>query len=75
MIKYPVEKAIVNSHIWGGAPVRNLPVRAAVGPKNFTTPLQLLYPVFGKRTTTIGRRAGRAKAAASKCAKSIEFVI
>jgi hypothetical protein len=25
------------------------------------------------RTTTIGRRAGRAKAAASKCARSIEF--
>jgi hypothetical protein len=37
---------------------------SAVGPKNFTTPLQPLYPVFGKRTTTIGRRAGRAKAAA-----------
>jgi hypothetical protein len=70
-IKSVVEKAIEARTFWG-APLRAT-FLTAVGPKNFTTPSQPLYPVFGKRATTIGRRAGHAKAAASKCARSIEI--
>jgi hypothetical protein len=66
-----VEKAIEARTFWG-APLRAT-FPTVVGPKNFTTPSQPLYPVFGKRATTIGRRAGHAKAAASKCARSIEI--
>jgi hypothetical protein len=68
-----VEKAIAARPFWG-APLRAT-FPTAVGPKNFTTPLKPLYPVFRKRTTTIGRRAGHTKAAASKCARSIEIKV
>ena len=59
-----VEKAVVARTFWGAPLHATFPTK--VGPENFTTPSQPLYPEFSKRTPPIVHRAVNVKAAATK---------